>query len=105
MPNRYYKIWKNRKQIFEGIKNAVIYDEYVESVAKDRMSICNRCNYKGKKCAVPRTAPCCNQCGCSLKLKTRSLSSSCPEKKWLAVLSEEQEDKLDEKFNNEQSWK
>ena len=34
------KIWENRKQIYEGIKNAVIRDEFVEDVALKRMSLC-----------------------------------------------------------------
>ena len=87
-------IWKNRKQIMEGIKNSVIRDKFVEQIAEDRMSICNTCEFKGKDCAVPGTDPCCNQCRWSLGFKTRSLSSSCPEDKWKAVVSQEDEDKL-----------
>ena len=40
---------------------------------------------KGTKCAVKGTAPCCNECGCSLLFKTKSLSSACPLDKWKAV--------------------
>jgi hypothetical protein len=89
------KIWKNRKQILEGITNSIIRDEFVETVAKERMNICNSCEVKGDKCAVPGTQPCCNDCGCSLAFKTRSLSSNCPQDKWAALMSEEEEDKLD----------
>ena len=89
-------IWKNRKQIMEGIKNAAIKNEFVEEVSKDRYSICNSCDSKGDKCAVPGTTPCCNECGCSLSFKTRSLSSECPLGKWKAVISEKDEDKLEE---------
>ena len=35
------KIWKNRKEIYEGIKNSVIRDDYVEDVAAKRMAICD----------------------------------------------------------------
>ena len=59
------------------------------------MIFCNKCEHKGKKCAMPGTGPCCNLCGCSLKLKTRSLSTFCPDKRWMAVLSEKQEDELE----------
>ena len=83
------------------MKNAIIYDEYVESVAKDRNAICNECPNKGDQCSVPKTGPCCNLCGCSLYLKTRSLSSACPDGKWIALLTEEQEDELEEKFEDE----
>lgn len=51
---------------------------------------------------VPGTQPCCNQdkggCGCSLKLKTRSLSSECPTGKWKAEITEEEEDQLNQKL-------
>jgi hypothetical protein len=42
------------------------------------------------------TQPCCGDCGCSLTFKTRSLSSDCPQGKWDALITEEEEDKLDE---------
>lgn len=87
-------IWKNRKQILEGIKNATIRNEFVEEIALERNAICDQCPSKGDQCAVPGTAPCCNECGCSLTFKTRSLSSECPLGKWKALLSEEEEDKI-----------
>lgn len=91
------KIWENRKQIMEGIKNSVIRDAFVEKVAEERRKICDDCIRKddeGKSCVVPGTQPCCNLCGCSLSFKTRSLSSECPDLRWHAVISEEDEDKL-----------
>ena len=102
MANKLIAIWKERKKIFEGMKNALIYDEYVEEVAAERLKACDVCEHKGNKCAVPKTGPCCNLCGCSLKLKTRSLSSSCPDEKWIALLTEEQEDELEERFDKEE---
>jgi len=90
------KIWKERKKIMEGIKNAVVRDKFVEVIAKERQKICDGCEFMGNECMVPGTGPCCNVCGCSLKLKTRSLSSACDKKKWKAMLSEEQEDELNE---------
>jgi hypothetical protein len=89
------KIWKDRNKILEGITNAIIRNEFVEDVAKHRMEVCDACEYKGDKCLVPGTGPCCNDCGCSLSFKTRSLSSDCPKDKWKALVSEEEEDKLD----------
>ena len=91
------KIWKNRKQIMEGVKNALIRDKFVEEVAAQRREICNACVRKddvGTSCVVPGTQPCCNLCGCSLAFKTRSLSSDCPDLRWKAVITEEDEDKL-----------
>ncbi len=89
------KIWKNKKEILEGIKNSVLKNEFVEKIAFLRNDICNQCSSKGKKCAVKGTAPCCNECGCSLTFKTRSLSSECPLGKWKSIVTEEEEEKLD----------
>jgi len=88
-------IWKNRKLILEGITNTVIRDEVVEEVAVLRHEICDSCEFMGDDCALPGTAPCCNECGCSLAFKTRSLASECPKGKWKAIITEDEEDKLD----------
>jgi hypothetical protein len=89
-------IWDNKTQIMEGIKNAVLRDEFVEDVARLRHDVCDSCPSKGTDCAVKGTSPCCNECGCSLAFKTRSLSSECPLGKWSALVTDEEEDKLDE---------
>ena len=94
--NTLKEIWKDRKKIIEGITNSIVRDDFVEHVASLRNDICAECPSKGKKCAVKGTGPCCNECGCSLAFKTRSLSSSCPLNKWTKVITEKQEDKLDE---------
>jgi hypothetical protein len=89
----------------EGIKNNVFKREDVERVADARMEICTNCSIydpSGEGCMVVGTAPCCNQdkggCGCSLTFKTRSLSSECPKGYWLAEMTQEEEDKLNEKL-------
>lgn len=94
------KIWKNRSQILEGIKNNIFKKEDVEIIAAERLSICKTCplfDLTGDGCEVPGTQPCCNKeggCGCSLAFKTRSLSSSCPLNRWEALLTEQEEDNL-----------
>lgn len=100
-----FKIWKHKGQILEGIANSIFKREDVEAVAEYRMFICKNCELydeEGKGCTVPGTSPCCNEnlggCGCSLSLKTRALSSDCPLGKWGAELTEEEEDKLNEKL-------
>lgn len=92
------KIWKNRKQIYEGIKNSVMRDDFVEEVAAKRMAICKECieiDLKGSKCEVTGTQPCCGNCGCSLGFKTRALSAECPIGEWKALMSEKEEEILD----------
>jgi hypothetical protein len=99
------KIWKNKGQILEGITNSIFKKEDVEEIAQYRMQICNNCDLldeEGEGCMVLGTQPCCNEkkggCGCSLSLKTRALSSECPLGKWEAELTEEEEDKLNQKL-------
>lgn len=92
------EIWKNRKQIVEGITNTVIKNEFVEHVSSLRMEICNECPEKdniGDQCVMPGTQPCCSLCGCSLSFKTRALSTACPAKKWASIVSEKKEDELE----------
>lgn len=77
--------WGNRFLILDAVKNYVARNSEVEALAATRMDICNECpllDLKGSKCFAPGTQPCCGSCGCSLKLKTRSIDSSCPEGKW-----------------------
>lgn len=98
------KIWKERNKILEGINNNVFKTEHVEQVASHRRAICESCDYidrEGTQCAMFGTQPCCSQCGCSLKLKTRSLSSSCPAGYWDAVVSEQEEDMIKESIKNQ----
>jgi len=95
MANKLKTLWDNKSQILEGIKNAMIRDEFVEDVSKHRYDICNKCESKGDKCVVIGTSPCCNECGCSLAFKTRALSTECPLGKWKALMTEEEEDELD----------
>jgi hypothetical protein len=99
------QIWKSKGQILEGITNSIFKKEDVEEIAKERMNICLFCDLYTETdtgCMIPGTAPCCNQdlggCGCSLSLKTRSLSSECPNDYWKAELTEEEEDKLNAKL-------
>jgi hypothetical protein len=99
------KIWKTKGQIIEGITNSIFKREDVEEIAMHRMDICYFCNLYTESddgCMVAGTAPCCNEkkggCGCSLAFKTRSLSSECPKGHWKAELTQEEEDKLNEKL-------
>ncbi|HOK59568.1 MAG TPA: hypothetical protein PK432_01155 [Candidatus Dojkabacteria bacterium] len=92
------KVWQARNQILEGILNRIFTKEHVEEIALERMSICKDCEHYGTECLMPGTAPCCAICGCCLELKTRSLSSNCPEHKWEAIMTEEEEDLLNEQL-------
>ena len=92
---KYLDVFKNADKIAEGISNTLFKKEHVEAVATDRFQICIKCSLfdaKGDDCLAPGTQPCCADCGCSLAFKVRSLSSECPKGFWDAVVTEEQEE-------------
>jgi hypothetical protein len=99
------KVWKNKGKILEGIKNRIFKQEHVEEIFEERLAICQKCieyDLEGKNCYVPGTQPCCGECGCSLALKLRSLSSECGLDRWDATLTEEEEDRLNEQLQDKQ---
>lgn len=96
------RIWKNRNQIAEGIKNNVFKKKHVEDIAFYRNEICRFCEFldaKGSTCAVPGTQPCCSECGCSLAFKTRSLASECPKGFWGAEVTDKEEEEILKQIN------
>jgi hypothetical protein len=101
--NSVIQIWKNKGAILEGIKNNVFKTEHVEEIAAGRYDICQKCDkldLEGSECLVPGTHPCCGECGCSMKLKLRSLGADCPLGKWDAVLSHEENYLLQQNLKN-----
>jgi len=96
------KIFKNAGAIAEGIRNSIFKKAHIEEAAAERMAICQDCEFidrEGKSCVVPKTEPCCSDCGCCLELKTRALSAKCGKGKWPALMSQEEEDLLKEKLD------
>mgnify|MGYP000011420040 FL=1 len=90
-------IWENKWLILEGVIGYYFTKKKHKKIADYRMKICARCplyDTVGTKCLVPGTQPCCGSCGCSLDYKLYSMSSECPEGHWKAIMSEEDEDKL-----------
>lgn len=96
-PKKLINAFKNIDQVVEGVKNSIFKTEHVELIANERWKICKGCDLldeNGKDCAAPGTQPCCSDCGCSLGFKLRALSAACPQNKWGAVMTEDEEDKL-----------
>tara|TARA_Y100001938_G_C8085254_1_gene431555 strand:- start:996 stop:1337 length:342 start_codon:yes stop_codon:yes gene_type:complete len=96
---------KHIDQVYEGVKNNIWRKDYVEVIATDRWRICLKCDKfdkNGQHCAAPGTQPCCADCGCSLALKLRALSSDCPLKKWDAIMKPEEEQKLNQMLKDKE---
>ena len=85
--NKIISAFGNMDKILEGVK--LRYNHCIS---------CKHFDNKGDKCAVNGTQPCCADCGCSLALKLRSLSSSCPQGKWNAVMDEDTEKAVKEQI-------
>jgi len=101
MSNLLIRAWKNKGAILEGVKNNVFKKEHVEEIYNHRLEICKGCpsmDIKGDSCAIPNTAPCCGECGCSFAIKLRSLSAGCDLDKWDPECSEEEEDAINDKI-------
>lgn len=95
---RFKNVWKSKKQILEGIRNNIFKNETVEKIAEERFEeFCMKCDHRddaGTSCVVPGTGPCCNLCGCTLKLATRSLSYTCKAGKWPVYMTEDENTEL-----------
>jgi len=101
------RVWKNKGKILEGIRNKLFLKADVEVIHDERMAICKVCpdfDGVGDKCYITGTQPCCAQCGCSLAIKLRSLSSGCgneEEPRWDPVLDEDEEEMLNDQLELE----
>lgn len=102
------EIFKNRKAIWEGLKNRVFKQEHIEAIYNERITICKGCSLydiTDSGCHVSGTQPCCNLnlggCGCSLSLKLRALSEHCPKDKWKAVTDKQEEDMINQQILND----
>lgn len=93
------------KHIIEGIGNSIFVKDEVEKIAKARYEICSTCpkNSKnkdeeffdpGKYYSSLRPDEHCSGCACNLHAKTRSLHTSCPLDKWLAVATPQEAAKI-----------
>ena len=109
MVNRINKLlgaFKNADKILEGIKNNTFKKDHIEAIATSREKICVNCSFYddiGTQCAVPKTQPCCSDCGCSLTFKVRSLSSNCPKGFWDSLASEKIEELIITQIENNES--
>ena len=88
----------NFSQIYEGWKNNLFpaddMKEHIRSVSKERMAICDACEWcsENKPKKPRRFDKHCTNCGCVLSAKTKCLSCSCPVGKWEAVMDSQDEE-------------
>ena len=95
------------QNIIEGWRNNLFPPAHlkkaIKQVSMERMFICRQCEYnsKNQKGFSLRMDEHCTQCGCTLKAKTKCLSCCCPldEPKWICLITEEQEEYINETKN------
>jgi hypothetical protein len=100
--NKIIGAFNNIDQILEGVKNKIFKKKDIEEIADVRWLQCVVCpelDEKGDKCAVSVIAPCCGACGCSIGLKIRALSASCPKGRWEAVVDAKGEKLIKDQIN------
>lgn len=94
------------KGILEGAWNSIFIKDSIEKVHKERLEICNTCEYnseamKAKGFKTIRIDYHCTLCGCNLDMKTRCMSCECPVKKWEALMSEVEDTTMMDKLNKD----
>jgi len=91
----------NIGQIYEGWKNKLLPDvdmkEQIDLVDAERTAICEGCANHSMNHKTVRPDAHCVSCGCTLSAKTKCLSCQCPIDKWKAVLSDEQQDIIEDR--------
>ena len=88
----------NFSQILEGWRNNIIppahLKDLIENTAKERIAICEQCPHHSSKHKTMRPDAHCVECGCTLAAKTKCLSCSCPFNKWVALVTQEEEENI-----------
>ena len=83
-----YEGWKNNLFPSDKLKEAII------ETSASRMEICNNCEHISTKHKTLRKDVHCTDCGCTLSAKTKCLSCECPLKKWISVMTQQQEEQM-----------
>jgi hypothetical protein len=89
----------NFSQIYEGWRNNLFppshIKELIRETAERRINICLACPHHSKNHKTPlRPDDHCTHCGCTLAAKTKCLSCSCPLDRWMALMTEDEEENV-----------
>lgn len=96
----------NISQIIEGFKNdwfpSKKLRQLITHTSTERLLICINCPYNSSQGSISNTSHC-KDCGCFLTKKTKCLSCKCPQGKWDAIVTEDQEEKIDKVLADDNS--
>ena len=89
-------------KIIEGWKNHLLPPAHLKEVIKivsyERLIICKKCEHNSINSVRRRLRQDahCLLCGCTIIIKSKCLSCCCPDSRWTAVLSEDQEKEIED---------
>jgi len=88
-------------QIIEGWRNRLFPKEELKDIiaqtTEERMKICDNCPKHSKFHSTPlRPDAHCTECECTLLAKLACLSCRCPLGKWEAIITEQEQNKINE---------
>ena len=93
-------------KIYEGWRNNLIppskLKDLIKKTSEERINICLTCPHHSKHHKTLRPDDHCTNCGCTLAAKTKCLSCACPLDKWVAVLTEDEEEKFKTQINGKE---
>ena len=85
-------------KIYEGWRNHLFPSEHlkrvINNVARKRRNICNVCEHNSVFHSTFRPDVHCTICDCTLIAKTKCLSCECPDNRWKAMVTEEEEEEM-----------
>jgi hypothetical protein len=91
--------------IFEGWRNHLFPPEYLKERIKQihdvRYAICIECELHSSRHNTFRPDEHCTECGCPIHAKLKCLSCECGIHKWNAVLTQEQEEEITIRENDD----
>lgn len=91
-------------KILEGWRNHLFppqeIKDFVHKISEERLAICKTCPNNSTPDRIKMFSFCKN-CGCPLIQKSKSLSSECPVKNWLAIATPEEQEEI--RINNEKN--
>lgn len=93
--------------ILEGVWNSIFIRDEIEKIANERQEICKGCPLNSdyqkmfNKYKTFRPDYHCTSCGCNIVTKSRAMSNYCPIGKWMAEMTEEEENELTKKLQED----
>lgn len=98
------KLKVNLKQVLEGFKNDWFPPEelrqLITDTSEERLAICKGCPFNSTPGRISSLSRCLD-CKCFLTKKTKCLSCQCPQNKWQAIVTEDEDKIINKALEND----